>query len=66
MNALSAGKFARGECCENVGTCQCTEALPAVCPLQVAADELREVTSGEVHVYGGDDHCREWVQDEGG
>jgi hypothetical protein len=37
-----------------------------VCPLQVAADELREVTSGEVHVYGGDDHCREWVHDEAG
>jgi hypothetical protein len=35
-------------------------------PLHLAAEQLPEMTEGQVNVHGGDDHRRERVQDEGG
>jgi hypothetical protein len=35
-------------------------------PLHIAAEDLREVAGGQIDVYGGDDHRREWMQDEAG
>lgn len=35
-----------------------------MCPLYVADDQLRKMSSGKVNVYGGDNHRREWAQHE--
>ena len=40
------------------------ETLPDVCPLYVAEYKRLDMTSGEVDVYRGDDHCRQRAQHE--
>jgi hypothetical protein len=49
---------------EHIGTDKGTETLPAVCPLYVADDQMRKMTSGKVNVYGGDNRRCEWAQHE--
>jgi hypothetical protein len=61
-----SSKPSRRQCREDVGATQCAEALPDVRPLHLAAEQLPEMTEGQVNVHGGDDHRRERVQDEGG
>ena len=60
------GKPARSQRREHVGPAQCAEALPDVCPLYLAAKQMREMTRSQVNVYACDDQRRKGVQDKAG
>ena len=65
-NARASGKPARSQCREHLGSAQRAEALPDVGPPPIAAEQLSEMTKGQVNVHRGDDHRGKLVQHESG
>lgn len=56
--AFAPEKPARGKCREHLRAPQGAEALPDVGPLHIAAEQLREMTGGQVDMRYGDGHGR--------
>jgi hypothetical protein len=65
MSCVS-GKASGRQRGENISAGKRAEALPKMCPLQSALEELREMTRTQVNVKNGDNDNRVPVQDEAG
>jgi hypothetical protein len=61
---LSLGKLASRQRSEHVRATYRTEALPEVCPLNIAVEQLREMTDSQANMYGSDHYCGDRVQHE--